>query len=257
MKIVAVDDEELLLERLVETISEVLGDCQIVSFLDSEEALEYCLNNYVDLVFCDISMSRVDGIELSKRIMENNPKVEVIFTTGYSKYSLEAWEVNASGFIMKPINATKIKKALSNLRHRIVLESNEIRIACFGNFEVYYEDYPLKFKYKKTKELLAYLISRDGAMCSKDEIIANLWDVDDKSDYYRKIKKDLNDVLASVGADNLLINQRGYLGISTEGYDCDYYKFKKGLVDKSIYNGEFMSQYSWAEPINASIYGKM
>ena len=113
----------------------------------------------------------------------------------------------------------------------------------------------MHFKYDKTKEVLAYVISRRGALCSNSEIIVNVWDDDGNHDsYLRGIRKDLVDTLTEQGIEDILILQRGKLGIDVSKVSCDYYDFIKGDVNAlNKYTGEFMSQYSFGEMINAEL----
>lgn len=142
--------------------------------------------------------------------------------------------------------------AMAIIRYGSVLEEGRIRSVTFGNFEVYYNGEPIKFGYKKTKELLAYLIDRRGAMCTNNEIIAVIWEDDDfgtdRQDYLKKLKQDLTKTFSELGSEDVVVKQRGQIGINPKRIECDYFKYLEG--DSTIlnsYQGEYMSQYSWAE----------
>ncbi|MBR6986506.1 MAG: response regulator [Clostridiales bacterium] len=252
MNIIAVDDEKLSLEALVAAVKENLPNETINSFRRTTDAEVFVSRHGCDIAFLDIEMRDVDGITLAKRIQEINPKVNIVFVTGYGDFTGEAFSLYASAYIMKPVTTEKIKKALETLRYGSVLEEGRLKAVTFGNFEVYYNGEPIKFGYKKTKELLAYLIDRRGAMCTNNEIIAVIWEDDDfgtdRQDYLMKLKQDLTKTMNELGAEDAVVKQRGQIGINPKRFECDYFKYLEG--DSTIlnsYQGEYMSQYSWAE----------
>ena len=252
MNIIAVDDEKLSLEALVAAVQENLPNETINAFRRTAEAETFVGRHGCDIAFLDIEMRDVNGITLAKRIQEINPKVNIVFVTGYGDFTGEAFSLYASAYIMKPVTTEKIKKALETLRYGSVLEEGFIKAVTFGNFEVYCKGEPIKFGYKKTKELLAYLIDRRGALCSNNEIIAVIWEDDDfgtdRQDYLKKLKQDLTKTLGDLGYEDVVVKQRGQIGINPKRIECDYFKYLEG--DSTIlnsYQGEYMSQYSWAE----------
>ena len=131
-------------------------------------------------------------------------------------------------------------------------------VRCFGNFDVFFHDRPLVFRRSKTKELLAYLVDREGAACTAEEIINALWeesgDVKNLKSYLRALTKDLRDTLASVGMEAALIREHNQWAILKKLLDCDYYRLLEGDVEAaSDYHGEYMNQYSWAEQTAARL----
>ena len=128
------------------------------------------------------------------------------------------------------------------------MEPPRLTARVFGNFEIYYNGVPLAFQYSRTKELIAYLIDRNGALCTNGEIIAALFEDDDNHDaYLRSLRKDLLDTLSAVGCADVIVQQRGRLGILPQKIDCDYFRWLKGNRLGCEYRGEYMKQYSWAE----------
>ena len=112
MNIIAVDDEKLSLEALVAAVKENLPNETINSFRRTTDAEVFVSRHGCDIAFLDIEMRDVDGITLAKRIQEINPKVNIVFVTGYGDFTGEAFSLYASAYIMKPVTTEKIKKAL-------------------------------------------------------------------------------------------------------------------------------------------------
>lgn len=253
MTIIALDDEELALEGLMDAIRASAPNAELHGFSYAEDVLAFIEDHTCDVAFLDVEMAGLNGVELAERLKLCNPDVNIIFATGYSHYQGTAFDLHASGYLMKPITAEKVKKEMDNLR-RPVPESKRIQVQCFGNFEVYLDGVPLEFKYHKTKELLAYLVDRKGALCTNGEIIANLFGDDNHDSYLRSLRKDLMDTLGTAGCADVITQQRGRLGIVPEAICCDYYDWCDGKRMGNAYLGEYMVQYSWSEYTNAALH---
>ena len=140
-----------------------------------------------------------------------------------------------------------MRKELEELR-RPIASPKPLRIQSFGNFEVYAGGKPIAFKYSKTKELLAYLIDRKGALCTLGEVQAVLFeDGGNHESYMKSLRRDLLDTLEAVECEHIISQQRGKLGIVPEEVDCDYYDWCNGKRGGRVWNGEYMAQYSWSE----------
>ena len=256
MTILAVDDEKLALAAIVEQLGQVLPDAQILAFRKPSEALAAVREQPCEIAFLDIEMREMDGITLAKRIKRLYPQTNIIFTTGYSEYSTEAFSLHASGYLLKPVSTEQIEEELENLRHPVQLQNgNKLQARTFGNFEVYVDGEPLSFRYSKTKELFAYLIDREGAVCSNKELMSVLWESDEPHlSYIQKIRKDLQTVLEESGCGDVFVSKWGGCGINTDLIDCDYYDWIAGKPYAiNAYRGEYMTQYSWAEITHGSL----
>lgn len=136
-------------------------------------------------------------------------------------------------------------------------------VRTFGNFEVFHNGTPVRFKHGLTRELFAYLVDRAGAMVTNSEISAVLWsDGRPKShaSYLRMMKADLVRTLDALGYGAAVEKAHGKIACVPSEINCDYFYFlanaHKGtnrLKGIARYRGEYMSQYSWAEPTSASL----
>ena len=254
MHIIAVDDEPLALGLLVHSIQEACPAAQISHFQSGQEALQFLESNHCDVAFLDIHMRGIDGLTLAKKIKELNPKGNLIFVTGYSEYTGDAFSMHASGYIIKPVSAEAIRAELEDLRHPVtILPNTLLRIHCFGNFEVFStEGEPIKFSRTKAKELFAYLVYRKGSSCSTRELAAVLFEDTEYSTkqmlYLQKIISSMMQTLRKHNAANVIHKTYNAIALNDEVVDCDYYRFLKMDVPSiNTYTGEFMTQYSWAE----------
>lgn len=245
MKVIVVDDERIILATETKKISRVLPSATITPFQDASEAIEYARQNKVDIAFLDINMLGITGLQLAEKLSSFNPKVNIIFCTGYSEYSLDALDLYCSAYLMKPITEEAIQKALTKLRYPIEEAEKLIKVQCFGNFDVYKAGQPVKFKNSKTKELFAYLIDRRGATVSTKEMTVALFEEDDKASYVRNLRADMNDTFESLGVSDVLVREGNNIGVNIEKIDCDYYEYLLG--NKGLFQGEYMAQYSLGE----------
>lgn len=256
MKIIALDDEKIALQGLIAAIQKVAPDAEIHGFRVAAQAIAHMQTDPCDVAFLDVEMKGMNGVEVAKKFKEIHPDVNIIFATGFGSFRDAAFDLHASGYLIKPITEEGVKRELDNLR-RPPTSTKRLQFHTFGNFEVLYNNNPLRFKYQKTKEMLAYLVDRKGAMCSTDEIIAVLWDEDDHKSYYQRIRADLLSTLASVGCESLILQQKGMLGLAVKEVDCDYYDYLNGKISlENFYHGEYMAQYSFAEVTNAELFAK-
>lgn len=239
-----VDDEPLLLRKLQRAVAEVLPDAEVYAYTDPAEALSFAETTRVDIAFLDIRMRGMDGLELAKALVMRYPETNIVFCTGFSEYALEAYDAYASDYLLKPITAEQLKKALGRLRHPVTA-SKRVKIYCFGNFEALCDDEPIQFNLTKTSELLAYLVDRNGAECRAQEIIAVLFEDDNNREYYKKIRHDLLQTFEALGILDCLYITRGGLGIRREKVECDYFDYKDGKITAPP--NEYMTQYSFGE----------
>ena len=254
MIVVAVDDERLALENLTDSIRQASPGAQIHSFRYPEDAVDFAKETHVDVAFLDVEMVGMNGVELAELLKLFHPDINIIFSTGYGHYRDAAFDLHASGYLTKPITPEKVKKELENLR-RPVRNPKRIRIRAFGNFEVYLDGTPVNFKYSKTKEMLAYLVDRKGALCTNGEIMAVLFEDDNGHEaYFRSLRKDLTDILEAADCGEILSQQRGRIGIVPNLVDCDYFNWCNGHRSASnMFHGEYMTQFSWGEYTTAML----
>ncbi len=259
MKAIAVDDKKIPLDALVEAIEEADPTIDLTPFRNPLDVMKWEDVDKTDVAFIDIDMPGMNGIELAHALKLRNPHVNIVFATGYSEYTGDAMSMHASGYLMKPITAEKVKRELDDLRHPVSAASDKrLRVQCFGNFEAFVDGRPLTFGRGRTKELFAYLVDRRGAVVTNSEVEAALWEdasIDKGThSYLRTLTSDLRHSLEKLGLGNVIIKRRGSLGVDPSTFDCDFYDFLAGKpYAMNAYHGEYMSQYSWAEMTLAGI----
>ena len=254
---IAVDDEILMLGALVAAIEASPDITEVAKFSGCEEALEYVKNNPVDVAFLDINMRGMGGLALAEKILNMSPDCKIVFCTGYEEYAVLAFKLHVSGYLMKPVSAEDVQKEIDNIKG-VRQREKILTVKCFGNFEVYSKNEKLLFKRLKTKELLAFLVDRNGAGMTAKQICAVLFPDDSEESknaaYLRQLVLDLKNTLKVVGAEDVLRHETPYYSIDTNMIKCDYLSFL--ATGKPEFHGEYMTQYSWAEETCAMLQFK-
>lgn len=259
MLIFAIDDENEVLEYNEKIIERASGGVEIMVFRTGGSALAAIRKGHLpDVVYSDVDMPGVSGIVLAARIKEISPNTKVVFVTETESHAYMAFQVGASGYHLKPLDEEMVKKDLDPLRKMKYRSQDKLEVRCFGHFDVLWHGQPLIFLRKKSKELLAYLIARDGAACTSGEIAMALWqeggDIRAEQNRIRVLISDLRKTLSSIGMEDVIIREHGETAVNTELIDCDYYRMLDGdSAAIGEYRGQYMVEYSWAEMRNADL----
>ena len=128
MKCIIIDDEPLAIEVL-ESYCQKMGFIEIVgAFTNPLDAISVIKEKKVDLIFCDIEMPQISGLEFISAL-ENRPLF--IFTTAYSQYAVEGFELNAIDYLVKPIPYHRFIKAVSRVKELLAIREQPISANVF------------------------------------------------------------------------------------------------------------------------------
>lgn len=118
LRAIIVDDEELSVKRLKNSLLES-DDIEICgTFQDSWEAYEYVKTNPIQLAFLDISMPEMNGMRLSSLLLDLDSSIDVIFVTGHDDYAVQAFDISALDYLMKPVTDQRMSKTLDKIRKK-------------------------------------------------------------------------------------------------------------------------------------------
>lgn len=117
-KLILIDDEKFTLDILSDLINWNDFDFELCgSFTDPNEAIDFLINEHIDVVITDINMPKMSGIELTQKIRNILPDIKIVYLTAYSQfeYAKKAIEFNVSSYILKPIDADVLIDTLKKL----------------------------------------------------------------------------------------------------------------------------------------------
>ena len=110
--VMMVDDEKIILTGGIPILKRVMPKAEIVGFTKASEALQYAMTHKVALAFLDIELRSETVLELCRKLLKVNPRMNIVFLTAYMDYSLDAWETGACGYLMKPLSDKKVEAQL-------------------------------------------------------------------------------------------------------------------------------------------------
>lgn len=258
MNVIYVDDEKPAIDNFRLTTANFPEIAALYTFQNGEDVLEFIKEHIVDVAFLDMEMPGIHGLELAKALKKHDPQIRVVFVTAFSQYALDAWSVDASGYLMKPYTAAEIHKELAKCSYK-PLPSHRVVIETIPAFGISVDGMPLYISGSKPKELLALLCDRGERGVSVGEAVSCLWpermaDAGTQS-LFRMTWKRLSDALENAGVDDILKTSEGRRYLKTEKVDCDLYHILAGERETARkYSGEYLREYEWAEERNAQLY---
>lgn len=188
MNVILVDDEELALEVLERMLMKIGDICICGKYTDAGLALSQLEDKNIDVVFLDMEMGRIHGLQFAEELLSRNINTEIVFVTAYSQYAIDAFEFDAVDYLLKPVSADRLLKTVKRLKERLeptkwrdsyTPQDGCIRIHSFGSLQVYPEEdetsVPIKWRTKKVKELFCYLWQSNERPVNKYRIMEELW----------------------------------------------------------------------------------
>lgn len=272
IRIAAVDDELHVLERFERMVSSI-EELELCGLFESgEHFLAYIKEHPLDAVFLDIEMPGLNGLQLSEQIIEIQENMTIVFITAFNQYAIEAFELSALDYIMKPLTEERLAKTVRRLlkMNRPAPRFVKPFIQCFGDFEVFLNGEALFWKNSKAKEILAFLVHKNGVPVSWEKIADAVWpdyDSEKAQTNFHATTYLLRKRLAEAGISQILESGRGNYKVVTDQVDCDLYQLEVKLKNNQLKRSEDFSLveqlkqrgymeasgYAWAFPRAAEL----
>ncbi|BAU26311.1 response regulator receiver and SARP domain protein [Aneurinibacillus soli] len=236
-QVVIVEDEKPILDLMRYVLERNPNYTITGAFTNPVEALQRLPELRPDVVFLDVEMPKMNGLELAQRINVMSENIQIIFTTAYKQYALDAFDVCALDYILKPVMPAAIERVTNRLlkQHRLSTPGEQrvqpITIRCFGGFEVRNSQGALvRWSTRKTEELFAFFLCHPGRDISKWRLIDLLWpDMEEERATHNvhntiyRLKKLLKE--HKIGMD-ILKTSDGYL-LETSNHQYDVLQFQQ------------------------------
>ncbi len=189
MKVILIDDEQNALDYLDDLLHEYTNIEIVGKYLNPLDGLEKLEEELIDVVFLDINLPGGYGINIAKQLNELYPDLHIVFVTAYNQYAVNAFEVDALDYIVKPVTKERLDKTFERITQNTITLPSEanLKITMFNKvqFNLPEEDPVLmQFKLTKTQHVFIYLLHFRTKLVRKDELIDLLWDdLDEKRAY--------------------------------------------------------------------------
>lgn len=280
IRVLLIDDEEDaldLLEILLGQIGGVTVVGRYVNPLEALQALDALGRSQVDAVFLDNQMPGMSGTEAARVIREMQPHVHVVFTTAYAEYAVEAFEIQSTDYLLKPLMKERLQNAVARIRKSLTKAAEQERlntssspgIQCLGGFHIQISGNGnglLSWKTKKERELCALLIHHGGRPVNTASIIEALWSGHDLHKAKTYLYTCLSYLRKSLSENNIPITihttDQGFVAL-LNGVDVDVTQFESLLsrplsaegtnesgydAMNRLYKGDYMEacDFDWA-----------
>lgn len=261
MHIIYVDDEKPALDNFKFTTMNFPEISILNLFQDGEQALAFSKDKRIDAAFLDMEMPGIHGLELARKLKKQNSNIRIIFVTAYAQYALDAWSVDAVGYLLKPYTAQDIHKELAKCTYH-PLPSHQVVIQTIPSLSVTVNGVPLHISHAKAREMFALLVDYGNRGFTTEEGISCLWpersnDAGTQS-LFRMTYKRLIDTLEKAGASHIVSSQGKRRFLKVDEVECDLYRILSGDREAARnYHGLYLQEYSWAEERNSQLYWKL
>ncbi|CEH31232.1 hypothetical protein AM501_11045 [Aneurinibacillus migulanus] len=278
MRAVLVDDEKLALNYLEKLLSG-MNDFEVIGkYQNADQAFEAIVRDRPDVVFLDIEMPGINGIEMAERLEGHLHKINIVFVTAYNDHAIKAFELNAIDYILKPVQRSRLAKTVQRLldeyKDSVTASpvANPVMIQCFQSLKInlpesYQQHVTIRWRTSKAQELFAYLLHYRGQLVRKDTLLELFWpDTDWKKGFTQlyttiyQIRKTLENIGAGVSITSL---DKGYkLELNDTKLDVQQWEerinkalpitdhtLSEHLQLVSLYQGDYLADYDylWAE----------
>ncbi len=249
LKAFIVDDEQPALLQLKGLLTDFKEITVVGMFTSPQEALERFREQQPEVVFLDINMPNLQGVELAAELRDINPEIMVVFVTAYSEFALESYEVFPLDYLLKPVDKARLGKTVQELvakhrkpRMREGMQRN-FAIRCFGPMEISKSfgdnngepqvEY-LTIANRKVKELLCYLIANFEREVTRNELLDVLFNE-------AKNEKTINYLHVTAYSLRKLLEDFGFKQVKLDRYNitiapgiCDFVDFVRFTRNNTI-----------------------
>ena len=194
LKCIAIDDEPLALRQLQGYIAKINFLKLEKAFTNAIEAQQYLAGNPIDLIFVDINMPDLSGVEFVRSLVS---RPMIIFTTAYSEYAVEGFKLDAIDYLLKPIDPAALRRAVERCRVRSGGIDPDVLLNAIRSPREYKQRYVVRFNdrivpvqttdiaYFYSEEKNTYLVTNDNNRYIMDQSLDVLSDELDPGRFFR------------------------------------------------------------------------
>ncbi|RJX38937.1 response regulator [Paenibacillus pinisoli] len=250
MRVILIDDERLALDYMAYQLADLPEIDIIGQHIDPLKGKEQIIQSDADIVFLDIHLPEISGLELAEQLLEKKPYLNIVFVTAYDEYAVRAFELDALDYIVKPVLKERLLKTINRLKERRESAGDEnrgassIRMKLFRQAEIGTGSHSyelMHWRTAKAQELFLYLLHHRKELVRKSTLIDLLWpEAGESEKVYAQLYTTVYHVrkgLSSLGRHFELMN-------TTDGYRLD-------VVDVQFDVEEWESSVALEQPLTA------
>lgn len=164
LQVLLIDDERLALLQLDKMLTELTSLTVTAAYTDPAEALQAARLSQPDIVFLDIHMPEINGMQVADELLQTCPSAEIIFMTAYDVYAIEAFEFNQLDYVLKPLQRSRLLQTVQRVEERKDRARREVAPL---------PDIP--WRTTQAQELFAYLLQHHNCLVSKELLADTFW----------------------------------------------------------------------------------
>lgn len=273
MRGIVIDNDSFLVETITSVFSRFSEFQLIGSFSDPNKGLSKVIQNKPDVVFMDVILNEMSGIEIARKIKDRLNHVIIVFVTETPNFAVQAFEIGAVDYILKPLNHKRLEITVKRILDKFEedeVDNRYLMVRTFGELQFKWSDqrdsFDVRWRTRKTQELFLYLLYQQEKPVYIDVIIDLLWpEVDARSartQLYSAIyqmRKTLREINSSIE----IVNSESTYTMQLNQTKHDVYEWELAmgqlptLSNKTVYEhidvikmykGDFLERfnYSWA-----------
>jgi two-component SAPR family response regulator len=267
MNILFIDDEPIAVKQFEARIKSCTGFEEVHTFSRVADILQFVETKLVNTndsyaAFLDIEMPHLKGTELAVKLREMIPDIQICFITAYENFALDAYKIDAIGYLTKPYSTEQLQHEIDKLADAVQTAKSKSReqkkshttkghtvyFKTMPFFEIYIDDKIVTSCTAKPKELFALLVSRNGAEVTRDMAIGCLWPDRENNEttgsLFRMTMMRLKQFLIEKDIEDILVSSKISHSLNVDLYDSDI----KNAVENHVLDKKepFLTEYSWA-----------
>ena len=157
MKILITDDEAPARGELTYILEQLAPDATLFEAKNGKQAVDFLAKNQVDVAFMDINMPGMDGLAAGAAIMEMESPPLLVFATAYSDHAIEAFEIAALDYVVKPFDENRLEKTIERIRETLAKQEG------------------VDQQHEAIRAVLTQMVGRDVGQASSKQNIDKLW----------------------------------------------------------------------------------
>ncbi|QQK81433.1 response regulator [Salicibibacter cibi] len=275
LKAILVDDEPLFLDHFEKLLAEINDGIDVVGkYINPHQALAAIFKEQPDVIFLDIEIPKLSGIEVAEKIQSSSLQTKFVFVTLYREYAVEAFELNAMDYLVKPVQQARLTKTIDRLskdlhRHSMSKEPTREATLCFFRSIQFKcsgkgsKPLDVRWRTSKARELFAFLVHHRQKPVQKIDLIELLWPETDgdkgMTQLYASIYQ-IRKTIASVGFNIHITSHHDSYMLDLNGitFDVDVWEQRlselstvsddtlprfQALID--MYPGDYLEEYDY------------
>ncbi|MEH7356121.1 response regulator [Neobacillus drentensis] len=262
MKAILVDDEPLALDYLEMKLVKIDEFEVVEKFVNPVVARERIQQLEVDVVFLDIHLPEINGLELAEQIIEEKPHVHIVFVTAYDEFAVNAFELNALDYLVKPIQNERLAKTIARIKQQLHTQENEglyptpqLHMNIGSQVTIKLET--IHWRTTKAQELFLYLFQYRGQLLHKSLIVDLLWPDYEQERAYSQLYTTIYHIRKTLkrfnGHFKIENTTEGYI-LRIENIAFNLEVWEKGIQSAPALNEHTITNYCALMKLNTEIY---